>query len=605
MGVLPRCSAAAYSKPKFQTNVLTNHHLSPLNAGLTIEDCSHRVRAGGIGSHDNRSRAVASRGITCQLFRPRGEVLLLAEDAVIEGGGDGEDVRSPSFAAAGESFGGVSSVSNTSVSFAPSGDDEANDRDRDVSRGLLLGRLESNRYAVPDDLLPVDDLLPLDEEETLEEEEEEEALMRGRVGNGNEDASFNDDASPMHFSEIDNDSEDPFACLREPISKGRPSMKPARRQTLSLRRTKSIQARDEVSIAGGKTILFPGAFCENDDPLHVDHDEEIFLDGGSRLVWSSGGVTRLKTVFPEHEIAKQATWVFFPEESSAFVRRERESARRLVADSRREFVDGVVRDDRPAVHADADTTEARDRGYRNTEAARDAFCESFSWFRGVKEVPTLCVRLQKSIWTHTPGGATQTAPLPKDQLGDFFPTAMGLLMRTRTGLFALRHPLDEPLAVVAVEGADSSVHNNETTRSVPAPTECLVWSSYDSVFILTHDPTRKAHALWRVAPCTSAYANAADAPFDDGFDDEFGDERRRPGETTDVCDERMDDASEILPENKNEILVDFETHSQSVSPARLSLRRVWTEPKGFAERPAKVRPLPFHQIPPPRLHIQD
>ena len=46
---------------------------------------------------------------------------------------------------------------------------------------LLLGRLESNRYAVPDDLLPVDDLMPVDEEEEAmaqreEEEENEEAI---------------------------------------------------------------------------------------------------------------------------------------------------------------------------------------------------------------------------------------------------------------------------------------------------------------------------------------------------------------------------------------------------------------------------------------------
>lgn len=42
-----------------------------------------------------------------------------------------------------------------------------------------------------------------------------------------------------------------------------------------------------------------------------------------------------------------------------------------------------------------------------------------------------------------------------------------------------------------------------------------MWAAADSLFVLTHDPVRRAHSLWRLAPAAAAEESAALAPFDD------------------------------------------------------------------------------------------
>ena len=143
--------------------------------------------------------------------------------------------------------------------------------------------------------------------------------------------------------------------------------------------------------------------------------------------------------------------------------------------------------------------------------------------QGAARAPTLCVRLRRSLFAHAPGGETRTAPLPRDALGDFAPCALGLLMRTRRGVFALRHPLDEPAPVTSVFGADGAdalgrVAAAASPPATPSPAECIAWSSADSLYFLTHDPARESHALWRVAPATAERRNAADAPFAEPFE---------------------------------------------------------------------------------------
>ena len=494
---------------------------------------------------------MASRGITCTAVIPRGESVLRADGVRATNGTSQVETMSPTFAGS-ESFGGVSSVSNTS--FVPSPvRTSKNEIQRDVASGLLLGRLESNRFNVPDDLLPLDDMLPLDEEEALMEEE---------FSRGKQSEELSDE-----LNGFDNSDDTAFANGQ----KSQPAP-----WVLSLRRTKSIQTRDDLSNGSGfaKTYLFPGASDESSDPLFMDHDEEIYLDGSS-LIWSSGGVVRLKAQFPNGEKAKQALWCHFPEESCAFVKAERFKAR--------------CREGKNAV--DGGNQQGADQGTDDDDVNSETsnkFCETFSWFRGVQDAPTLCVRLQRNLWTHTPGGVTRTSPLPRDTLGDFQPTKLGLLLRTRRGIFALRHPLDEPAPVVG------SLRLNTHTRklgnekdcssldalasaklpSVPSPTECIAWSSSDSVYVLTHDPTRMSHSLWRVAPATSATPNAADAPFD----------------VADVDgDMDMDDANTMFGQTNPSERDSFEDKcfedSQSTSPARVQVHRVWTEPKGFAERP--------------------
>ena len=216
------------------------------------------------------------------------------------------------------------------------------------------------------------------------------------------------------------------------------------RDALSLRRARSIQARDDARVTP-RTLLFAGPSA--DHPLAVDHDEEVTVDG-ARLVWTSGGVVRFRATFEEP--AKQATWCRFPDERSKFASRERRRARRI-AENRR-ALNKRGRGDGDSDDADSeDSSESSD-----SDDGNDASSPSFEWFRGAARAPTLCVRLRRSLFAHAPGGETRTAPLPRDALGDFAPCALGLLMRTRRGVFALRHPLDEPAPVTSVFGADGA-----------------------------------------------------------------------------------------------------------------------------------------------------
>ena len=430
---------------------------------------------------------------------------------------------------------------------------------------LLLGRLESNRYAVPDDLLPVDDLMPVDEEEEAmaQREEEEE----------NEEAIGEETFLPRRAA----------SSPREPNAEKNETPLPSRR--LSLRRATSIQTRDDA-LPSARTFLFAGASAEH--PLSVDHDEEVHVDD-TRLVWTSGGVTRFRATFEER--AKQIAWCFFPEETSCFASRERRRARRRAS----RFAQLIILDDddvrvrsrssqgretdlddsRNASDSDSDSesdSESDDSADVETLACSSPNGESFDWFRGAADAPTLCVRLRRSLFAHAPGGETRTAPLPRDALGDFAPCALGLLMRTRRGIFALRHPLDEPAPVSSVFGADADFTASVNAPSTPSPAECVAWSSADSLYFLTHDPTRKSHALWRVAPAPSERRNAADAPFAGPVE---ADELHAASAAT--------PSSTALDSSPS--FADTSDDSPSTSPARVAVERVWTEPEGFSARP--------------------
>ena len=528
---------------------------------------------------------MASRGLRAAPFVAAGEALLRGEDAAT-GATDAAPPRDTTHYT-------TASVSGERSLYAPS---PAAQGARPAA-SLLLGRLESNRYAVPDDLLPADDLAPVDEEEAFDEEK--------RGGDANE--SRDDDDS-------DNGDDNVFGEDRHARHASRPGLSPRRARAIRTGRDNAlVPARTKT-----KTFLSAGPSAEH--PLRVDHDEEVHLDG-ARLVWTSGGVVRFRATFEEP--AEQAAWCAFPDERGAMASRERRRAlrraRRLrralraaasggdgrsrshrvgdgsrrsiepddsrdrdrwmipdasANDARADDSDGTGSSDASSgdlesadlESARADTTAAS----RESEPLASRSRSEFEWFRGCAHAPTLCVRLRGSLFTHAPGGETRTAPLPRDALGDFFPCALGLLVRTRRGVFALRHPLDEPAPVVSAladldeAGASADALASETrspqregpppgVAPVPSPAERVAWSSADSLYFLTHDPTRGSHALWRVAPAPAARRDAADAPFD---------------AETDVNEAPRDGARRSAP-----------------SRGSVAVERVWREPAKFATRP--------------------
>ena len=101
----------------------------------------------------------------------------------------------------------------------------------------------------------------------------------------------------------------------------------------------------------------------------------------------------------------------------------------------------------------------------------------------------------------------------------------------------------------------------------------MVWSDARSPFILTHDATRGAHALWRVdvgKDSSFAEGNAASAPFDD----EAGRDILRASGLADGPD-----ASGITKGREMFERYAFAEHG------RVSATRVWTEPSGTSRYP--------------------
>ena len=486
---------------------------------------------------------MASRGLRAVTFVAAGEALFRGEDdaARAADGTDAVDATGATFLAANDATRDTMATLSGSSLHAPS---PAAQSARPAG-SLLLGRLESNRYAVPDDLLPVDDLAPVDEEEA---------------------------AMPPRESEIE---DTPSRSIRAHV--------------------------DDTVDASARTLLSAGPSASH--PLSEDHDEEVHLDG-ARLVWTSGGVVRFRATFEEP--AEQAVWCAFPDARGAMASRERRRARRRARSLRAELIRtgdgdasaprGRLRGSRSsdAESSDAESSDASapsdddgcssasddaedfdarpSRSRLESRRSDRAFAEpepddaSFEWFRGAARAPTLCVRLRRSLFTHAPGGETRTAPLPRDAIGDLAPCALGLLMRTRRGVFALRHPLDEPAPVTSASAlADAREDGLETppprpppdVALTPSPAERIAWSSADSLYFLTHDPTRGSHALWRVAPAAEARLIAADAPFDAPFDAETN--------------------AKPFPPREDE--------QRSAPFARVAVERVWREPERFASRP--------------------
>ena len=196
--------------------------------------------------------------------------------------------------------------------------------------------------------------------------------------------------------------------------------------------------RDRARIrpaARPRCLLFPGVTRDA-----IDHDEEVYARG-NHVVWSSGGVVRVRFTTPEP--VSQVAWCAFPR---------------------------IVR----ITYDPSDPSDPSDVGF----------------LASADDEPTLCLRHGRTaMTTYAPSGATQTMPLPRDARGDLAPTALGALLRTSRGVAAIRHALDEPSLVFAADPAD-----------VFARTETIAWSSVDSVLLLTHDAGRASHALWRLSP---------------------------------------------------------------------------------------------------------
>ena len=463
---------------------------SPPHAGLTIEDTS------GETSARLRARFAAAHGLDGVRFRPFGEALLDAEDRARDAS------RAAPPLARRDDAGWPDD--------APAGD---------AAAGLLLGRLKSNKYSIPDDLGASDD--------------------------DDDDANDDDDA--------DLDLLDALPPGADPIDASPPRV--------TLRRARSMQTRDARRARRSRCVLFPGARLDA-----VDHDEELYADG-ARVVWSSGGVVRARFTAPEP--VRQALWCRFPERNSA-----------EDWDVDRSGFDGV--------------------GLVSDDASDE---------------PVLCLRHAAAMTTYAPGGASLAVPLPRDVLGDARATALGLLLPTRRGVVAVRHPLDEPSPIVPAD-ADSdpdgveiagsksratptptrtptptpsrssrSTRRRSSAFAIPAPNDRIVWSSADSLFVLTHDASLRAHALWRLAPAADSDASAAFAPFDDVTNLVGGATPGAPPDTPGMDTPGGTSKSSPEPENAHSSRA-FAAMLSSAERSRVSFARVWIEPVGAAPEPA-------------------
>ena len=149
------------------------------------------------------------------------------------------------------------------------------------------------------------------------------------------------------------------------------------------------------------------------------------------------------------------------------------------------------------------------------EPVRQALWCRFDDGDGSTPEPTLCLRHDAALTTYAPSGASHTMPLNRDQR-DLRACAAGLLVPTKRGLAALTHPLDRAELVVPADAG--SIPRGVERATFAAHVGEVVWSDARSPFILTHDATRGAHALWRMSHAkvsSSSEGNAASAPFDD------------------------------------------------------------------------------------------
>ena len=204
------------------------------------------------------------------------------------------------------------------------------------------------------------------------------------------------------------------------------------------------------------------------------------------------------------------------------------------------------------------------------EPVRQALWCRFDDGDGRTPEPTLCLRHDASLTTYAASGASHTMPLNRVGSGDLRACSVGLLVPTKRGLAALTHPLDRAELVVP---ADVGSIPPGVERSVfAAHVGEVVWSDARSPFILTHDATRGAHALWRVdvgKDSSFADGNAASAPFDD----EAGRDILRASGLADGPDASGSMSREM-----------FERYAFA-EHGRVSATRVWTEPSGTSRHP--------------------
>ena len=259
---------------------------------------------------------------------------------------------------------------------------------------------------------------------------------------------------------------------------------PPRHPAKSAIRTDPRRARAR---ARSRCVLFGGA------PRRGGPRRGVVADG-ARVVWSSGGVVR---AFTAPEPVRQALWCRFPERNSA-----------EDWDVDRSGFDGV--------------------GLVSDDASDE---------------PVLCLRHAAAMTTYAPGGASLAVPLPRDVLGDARATTLGLLLPTEGACSPCVTRSTRPSPIVPADAdsdPDGSTRNRARPRrrertptgrrsrssrstrrrssafAIPAPNDRIVWSSADSLFVLTHDASLRAHALWRLAPRRTIPTRVRrSAPFDD------------------------------------------------------------------------------------------
>ena len=319
---------------------------SPPHAGLTIEDTS------GETSARLRARFAAAHGLDGVRFRPFGEALLDAEDRA----GDASRAAPP--LARRDDAGWPDD--------APAGD---------AAAGLLLGRLKSNKYSIPDDLGASDD-----DDDDANDDDDADLDLLDALPPGADPI----DASPARHPAKSAIHADPRRAPRAPLA------------LRALPRRAPRRGGPRRGVVRGRR---------------------------ARVVWSSGGVVRARFTAPEP--VRQALWCRFPERNSA-----------EDWDVDRSGFDGV--------------------GLVSDDASDE---------------PVLCLRHAAAMTTYAPGGASLAVPLPRDVLGDARATALGLLLPTRRGVFAVRHPLDEPSPIVPADADSDPDGVDAKSRATPTPTE--------------------------------------------------------------------------------------------------------------------------------------
>ena len=398
----------ARAAPRTLTPPLPAPHAGRAHRGHEWGDVPARLRA----------RFAAAHGLDGVRFRPFGEALLDAEDRA-------GTPRAPAPPLARRDDAGWPDD-------APAGD---------AAAGLLLGRLKSNKYSIPDDLGASDDG---DDDANASDLDLLDALPRGRRSDRRIPPARHPAKSAIHA--------DPRRAPRAPLA------------LRALPRRAPRRGGPRRGVVRGRRA------------------------GGVVL----GGVVRARFTAPEP--VRQALWCRFP---------ERNSAEECDVDQSGFDGVGIVSDD-------------------------------------ASDEPVLCLRHAASMTTYGPSGASLAVPLPPTSSATRAPPPsvcccppeerirrasparrtvpdrprgrrLGRRLRRRGNRARPRrtdpNPDADAIAIVSID-ATSIVG----VRGPPAPNDRIVWSSAESLFVLTHDASLRAHSLWRLAPAADSDAFAAFAP---------------------------------------------------------------------------------------------